>query len=72
MSVNIHPQFVYDEKGKKRSVLLSVKEFNALLDELDRITENAKLRQLMDSSTPEDFVDLDVVTARLRAEGKID
>ena len=31
----IKPKFIYDERNKKRGVLLSVKDFELLIDELE-------------------------------------
>ncbi len=39
---NIHPQFITDDKGKKISVILSLKEFNAIIEELEEL-EDIKL-----------------------------
>ena len=36
--MTIHPQFVVDEKGKKKSVLLSLKEYKELL-KLAKVSE---------------------------------
>ncbi|AVQ12316.1 Uncharacterized protein XB16_1989 [Leptospira santarosai] len=36
----IHPQFITNDKGKKLSVVLSIKEFNTLLKELKDIRSN--------------------------------
>ncbi|MDI7208732.1 hypothetical protein QMN07_19370 [Leptospira santarosai] len=37
---SIHPQFITNDKGKKLSVVLSIKEFNTLLKELKDIRSN--------------------------------
>jgi len=35
----VHPQFITDAKGNKISVILPVKEFEALLEELEAIED---------------------------------
>ncbi len=36
---NFHPQFITDEKGKKVSVILPIKEYNTILDELEELED---------------------------------
>jgi hypothetical protein len=72
MSVRLHPQFVVDEKGERRSVLLSIEEFNAMLEEYENFADALALKEAIETSTPEDFEDWDEFSARLRAEGKIE
>lgn len=40
--ISINPQFITDSKGKKTSVLLTIKEFNAILEQLEEL-EDIKL-----------------------------
>lgn len=37
--VTVHPQFIIDAEGNKISVILPVKEFEALLEELDEMED---------------------------------
>lgn len=37
--IAIHPQYVTNTKGKKISVLLPLKEFNTILEELEELEE---------------------------------
>ena len=37
--VKVHPQFITDANGNKISVILPVKEFEALLEELDQMED---------------------------------
>ncbi|PJZ68266.1 hypothetical protein CH373_10530 [Leptospira perolatii] len=39
---SIHPQFITNEKGKKLSVILSIKEYKALLEDSEEL-EDIKL-----------------------------
>lgn len=40
--VSIHPQYITDETGKKISVVIPIKDFNAILEELEEL-EDIKL-----------------------------
>ncbi|EMO28228.1 hypothetical protein LEP1GSC170_4403 [Leptospira interrogans serovar Bataviae str. HAI135] len=42
---SIHPQFITDNKGKKLSVVLSIKEYQNLLKELENIRHNIKEKE---------------------------
>ena len=37
--MSLHPHFITDTKGKKLSVVLSIEEFNALLEELEELED---------------------------------
>ncbi|XDD51266.1 hypothetical protein AB3N59_05750 [Leptospira sp. WS92.C1] len=41
---SIHPQFITDDKGRKLSVVLSIKEFKTLLKELEGTSRSIKLK----------------------------
>jgi hypothetical protein len=40
--MNLHPQYLTDSKGKKKAVLLPIKEYTLLLEELEEL-EDIKL-----------------------------
>ncbi|WP_061286890.1 hypothetical protein [Leptospira interrogans] len=42
---SIHPQYITDDKGKKLSVVLSIKEYQNLLKELENIRHNIKEKE---------------------------
>ncbi|EKR65420.1 toxin-antitoxin system, antitoxin component, PHD family [Leptospira weilii str. 2006001853] len=51
----IHPQFITDDKGKKLSVVLSIKEFKTLLEdseELEDIRLYDEVKAKNEKSTP--------------------
>ncbi len=50
--ISINPQFVTDAKGKKTSVLLSIKEYNAIVVQLE-VLEGVKLYDEAKSSDEE-------------------
>jgi len=71
MAVKIHPQFVVDEKGERRSVLLSIDDFNAMLEELEYQADCLALKKAMEEYGPDDFVPWEQVKQELRDLGKI-
>lgn len=44
MSVELHPQYLFDESGEPQTVLLSYSEYLALLEELEDLTDSAILK----------------------------
>ncbi|HJP62038.1 MAG TPA: hypothetical protein VJ844_01280 [Mucilaginibacter sp.] len=40
----VHPQYIIDEDGKKRSVVLPISEFQHIMDELDELDELEDIR----------------------------
>jgi len=36
MPMNLHPQYIVDENGKKTSVVLSIEEFNTLIEQTEQ------------------------------------
>jgi hypothetical protein len=53
--MNLHPQYITDKKGKKKSVVLSMKEYKRILEELEdlediRLYDEAKMVKELDSS----------------------
>ena len=71
MSVSLHPQFLVDEQGERRSVLLSIDEYQAVMEELENMRDAQLLHELGETSGPEDFQDWEEAKAELRAAGKI-
>ncbi|MDQ3016378.1 MAG: hypothetical protein M3R25_06650 [Bacteroidota bacterium] len=51
----IHPQFITDAQGKKVSVIISMQEFEALLEELEDI-EDVKLYDATIRETQEEYI----------------
>ena len=39
-----HPKYIVDEKGKKKSVVLSIKDYEALLQEIEDLADIAERR----------------------------
>jgi len=71
MSVEVHPQFVVDAEGKTQSVLLSIKDYEALMDQIEDLEDTIVVEHLRATQKPEDFEPWDEFTARLKAEGKL-
>jgi hypothetical protein len=70
-SVDVHPQYVVDEAGERKSVVLSLEEFEALMQEHENFADAVRLAHLRATPIPEDFIDFDEFTAELEAEGKL-
>jgi hypothetical protein len=39
MTMTLHPQYITDEEGRKISVVLSVNEFEQIMEELDELED---------------------------------
>lgn len=37
--VNLHPEYIIDSTGKKKSVILSIKEFKNIMEELEELND---------------------------------
>lgn len=63
-TIELHPQYVVDESGNRHSVLLSVKEYEHLLDIIEDINDAAALDKAVAGSN--DLVDLEQAEAELK------
>lgn len=48
--MTLHPQYVIDEKGQRRSVLLSIEEYQELLESAQDVIDAALIDQVKDES----------------------
>jgi len=39
MSINIHPQYITDDNGKKVSVIISIEEFESMIEDIDDLSQ---------------------------------
>ena len=46
--MTLHPQYVIDEKGKRRSVLLSIEEYQELLESAQDVIDAALIDEVKD------------------------
>ena len=42
MPINLHPKYITDENGKKISVVLSIKEFEQIIEDYEDLIEISK------------------------------
>lgn len=63
----IHPQFVIDDQGKARSVVLSIEEFDALMELVEDANDAEALDLAVESST--ELRDFSAVLADLKRDG---
>lgn len=68
--VSVHPQYITDNKGTKISVVLSIAEFNAIIEELEEL-EDIRLydeaKRLNEPSIPIDEA-FEIIEAKRREE----
>ena len=48
--MTLHPQYVVDEKGQRRSVLLSIKKYQELLESAQDVIDAALIDEVKDDS----------------------
>ena len=46
--MTLHPQYVIDEKGQRRSVLLSIEEYHELLESAQEVIDTALIDRVKD------------------------
>lgn len=71
MPIEVHPQFLVDAEGKTSSVLLSVEEFEALMDQIEDFEDALVVHQMAQTAKPDDFEAWETVEARLQRDGVI-
>ncbi len=68
-TLELHPHYITDEEGQRRSVVLSVEEFEALVDRLEDALDIEILRAARDSAT--EFRSWKAIEAELEAEKRL-
>ncbi|MCY3871406.1 MAG: hypothetical protein OXG87_17795 [Gemmatimonadetes bacterium] len=51
MMLNIKPKYVVDEKGRKTAVLLSIKDYRALMQRLEDLEDALDLDRAVETAT---------------------
>ena len=67
--MTIHAEYLIDEQGHKKSVVLSVQEYLRLCEYLEDMEDALDLKKAKASA--KSFVDFEQLTARLKKEGRI-
>ena len=62
-TVELHPRYVVDAQGKRHSVLLSVREYEQLLDLIEDSNDASALDKAVEEST--ELIDLEELEAEL-------
>lgn len=62
---DLHPQYITDEKGKKKSVILSLSEFEELIEDIEDLAMMAERRE-------ESFISHVKLVADLKKDGLIE
>jgi len=61
----LHPQFLTDDKGRRKSVFLPAREFEALIDELEDLRDTVEADWILADTKPEDWIPLEQVKKEL-------
>ena len=64
MSINLHPQYITNDSGDKMSVIIDIKEFENMLEDIEDLTAIAD-RKDEDITSHKDFLN------ELRADGTL-
>ena len=67
--LNINPQYLIDEKGEKTSALLSIKEYQMLMQRLEDLEDMLEMDIAVQTET--DFRDYQDIRDELIKEGKL-
>ncbi len=63
------PQYIVDGKGRKKAVVLPIKEFNRLMEHLEDLEDALALDEAVKNS--QEFTDYQEIRDELRQEGRI-
>jgi hypothetical protein len=67
--MKLNPQFVIDEQGQKKAVLLSLEEYSELLEAIEDQLDSGDLEDAVREET--EFVPYERIREQLRFEGKL-
>ena len=67
--MTIHAEYLVDEKGQKKSVVLSIQEYVKILEYLEDLEDAVDLKKSKESAKK--FIDFNSFTATLRKQGRV-
>lgn len=67
--MTIHTEYLVDEQGHKKSVVLSLEEYLKLWEYLEDLEDALDLKKAKESAR--EFVDFEHLTKRLKKQGRI-
>ncbi len=67
--LTIHPQYIKDNNGKKSLVVLSAKEFNSIMEQLEDI-EDVRLYDTAKKNDTGERIPMDVAFKKIEAKRK--
>ena len=67
--LNVKPKYLVNERGRKTSVVLSMKDYQRLLQRLEDLEDALELDDAVETATG--FRDYNEIRAELQREGKI-
>ena len=69
MTVTIKTDYLTDAKGHRKGVVMSVREYKRLVDRLEDLEDALDIKKAR--QTAGEFIELDVLTDRLKKAGRI-
>lgn len=67
--MTIKTEYVIDEKGHKKSIVLSIEDYIKLWEHLEDLEDALELKK--SKETAKEFIDFDTLARRLRKQGRI-
>ena len=67
--MTIHTEYLINEKGQRKSVVLSMQDYGKLLEYLEDLEDAVDLKKSKESAKT--FVDFDHFAAKLRKQGRV-
>ena len=67
--MTIQTEYLVDEKGQKKSVVLSVRDYIRLWDYLEDLEDAVALKKA--KASPRGFIELETLTRKLKKQGRI-
>ncbi|MCX5749444.1 MAG: hypothetical protein NTZ10_04300 [Candidatus Saganbacteria bacterium] len=67
--MNIRAEYLVDEKGEKKSVVLSVRNYMRLIEYMEDLEDSADLKRAKGSARG--FIDFDTLIKKLKSKGRI-
>lgn len=67
--MTIHAEYLVDEKGAKKSVVLSIQDYVKLWEYLEELEDAVDLKKAKESARG--FIDFECLASQLKKEGRI-
>jgi len=67
--MTIQAEYLVDEKGQKKSVVISIRDYLRLWEYLEDLEDSVDLKKAKESA--KGFIDFETLTRRLKRQGRI-